>query len=298
MCASKKATKGAGGNTKTPAEQKEKEVRSLFFTYNNPKKGEKGELLDWLNGRKNMSYIFQEETGENGTPHLQGVFKSSSSIKFSTLKSKFPKIHWEKTKSWKDAIKYCSKEETRTGEIYKSDDIKITIKKKVKDPLEGKDLYPYQEKILKLLESDPDERSVYWFWEEEGGVGKSALVKHIYLKYTDRVVIATGKGNDVRNQVNLHVNGNVKNGIEPRELDIAILDISRTVEDYVSYEVIEQIKNGLLYSGKYEGGACCFNSPHVLVFANFEPKYDALSSDRWKVYNIDEDGVAVKNKVI
>jgi len=286
-----KALKGAGGNTKTPAE---KEVRSLFFTYNNPKKAEKAELEAWFKGRKNMSYIFQEETGENGTPHLQGVFKSSSSIKFSTLKKLFPRIHWEKTKNWKDAVKYCSKEETRTGKIYKSDDIKITVKRKIKDPLEGKELYGYQEKVLNILKKEPDERKVYWFWEENGGVGKSALVKHIYLKNTDRMIIATGKGNDVRNQINYHINGNEKLKLEPKELDIAILDISRTVEDYVSYEVIEQIKNGLLYSGKYEGGMCAFNSPHVIIFANFEPKYDALSSDRWRVYNIDEDGNAVR----
>lgn len=281
----KKTSKDAPGNTNSGAT---KEYRSLFFTYNNYTEDGKDSLLDWLNSRKDLSYIFQEETGENGTPHLQGVYKSKSPIKWSTLKKKFPEIHWEKTKSWKDAIKYCSKEETRTGKIYKSDDIKITIKPKIKDPLEGVELYDYQKKVLKLLKKEPNERHVYWFWEDTGNMGKSSLVKHIYLKYEGNVVIANGKGNDVRNQINMHINGDPKKGTEGKELKIAILDISRTCEEFVSYEVIEQIKNGLLYSGKYEGGICCFNSPHVIIFANFEPKYEALSADRWKVYHIEQ----------
>lgn len=283
----KKTSKDAPGNTSSGAQ---KEVRSLFFTYNNPTKVEKDELLDWLNNRKNLSYIFQEETGESGTPHFQGCFKSKSPIKYDTLKKKFPRIHWEKTKSWNSAVKYCSKEDTRTGKVYKSDDIKVTIRERVLDPLQGLELYIYQKKILKILKKPVDDRKVYWFWETCGNVGKSALVKHIFMKYKNEVIIANGKGNDVRNQINLHINGDHKRGIDGKELKIAILDISRTCEEYVSYEVIEQIKNGLLYSGKYEGGVCCFNSPHLLVFANFEPNYEALSEDRWCVYNINSDG--------
>lgn len=270
----KTAKDGAGGNTKSSPKQ----YKSLFFTYNNWNEDQKTELLDWLKSRKGMSYVFQEEMGEEGTKHLQGVFKCNSGIKWDFLKKKFPKVHWEKTGNWKEAVKYCSKEETRCGQIYKSDD--IVIKKPLKDPLNNKNLYDYQKEILDLLETEPDDRTVNWYWEDTGNVGKSALVKHIFMKYSKQVVIANGKGNDVRNQINKHINE------DGNELNIAILDISRTVEDYVSYEVIEQIKNGLLYSGKYEGGVCCFNSPHLIVFANFEPNYDSLSNDRWNVRNI------------
>lgn len=288
MAPTRKTVKDGSGNTNT---EPEKEVRSLFFTYNNPSKDEKDELLKWLDGRANMSYIFQEETGKNGTPHLQGVFKSKSPIKWVTLKKLFKRVHWEKTKSWKDAIIYCSKEETRTGKIYKSKDIIIPrVKKPIKDPLEGKRLYPYQKKILKLIKEEPDDRTIHWFWDSNGNIGKSSLVKHIYIKHQDTTIITGGKGNDVRNQVNIHVNGDAKKGIPPKELEIAILDISRTNEDYVSYEVIEQIKNGLLYSGKYEGGTCLFNSPHIICFANFEPKIENLSEDRWHICEIDADG--------
>lgn len=276
MKAGKGTQRQAEGNTKLQP----KSFRSLFFTYNNYSEAEKADILLWLKSRKNMSYIFQEETGENGTPHLQGVFKSGSSINFDTLKKKFPKVHWEVTKTWKDAVAYCSKEETRTGLIYHSDD--IVLKKPLIDPLHGLELYEWQSKILTLLETEPDNRSIYWYWDDEGNIGKSSLVKHIYLKYRNSVIIANGKGTDVRNQINRHINE------EGKEILVAILDISRSVENYVSYEVIEQIKNGLMYSGKYEGGICVFNPPHVIIFANFEPDYSALSADRWKVTNLSE----------
>lgn len=168
--------------------------------------------------------------------------------------------------------------------------MRVLVRATIEDPLYGKELYEYQKYILDLLKEKPDDRKVYWFWEEDGNVGKSALVKHIYLNNKDHTVIAGGKGNDVRNQINMHVNGNEKKGIAGKDLNIAILDISRTNEDYVSYEVIEQIKNGLLYSGKYEGGICCFNSPHVIIFANFKPKEETLSADRWVIKEIGQDG--------
>ena len=197
-----KAQKGskrqAPGNTSSGA----KEVRSLFFTLNNWTEGEKDSLLEWFK-KRNMSYVMQAEIGEeNGVPHLQGVWKCKNSIKFDWIKEKFPRVHWEKTKGWDWSINYCSKSRTSTGQGWKSDDVKITFKKPIKSPLDGKELYSYQKKILNLLKEEPDDRKIHWFYEEEGNVGKSALVKHIYLTFRDKVVIATGKGNDVRNQIN------------------------------------------------------------------------------------------------
>lgn len=269
------------GNTKLSP----KEYRSLNFTYNNYTKVEKSEILTWLKSRKNMSYIFQEETGEEtGTPHLQGAFKSKSPIRFDTLKKLFPRVRWSNTISWKASIIYCSKTETRTGEIYKSDDIILEEEREpIRDPLAGKELYKYQEEILNLIKERADERVVNWYWSKGGKVGKSALVKHIYMHNIKKTIIANGKGNDVRNLINNHINE------EKKELKIVLLDIVRSNEEYVSYEVIEQIKNGLLYSGKYEGGTCLFNSPHLFVFANFEPNKKRLSKDRWNIVRIDPE---------
>lgn len=284
----KKTSKVAECNTSNSAQ---KETRSQFFTLNNWTEDEKDDLLSWFKGRKGLSYMMQEETGANGgQPHLQGVWKCTSPVKWDYLKKKFPRVHWEKTRSWDYAVEYCCKSETRSGEVYHSDDIKVNYKRTVVDPLNGLKLYPYQKKVLSILKRKPHDRRIYWFWDEDGNIGKSALVKHIYLKNKDVTIIGNGKGNDVRNQVNMHLNGDGKNNKYGKDLTIAILDFPRTIEEYVSYEVIEQIKNGFLYSGKYEGGVCCFNTPHVICFANFGPNRNSLSKDRWRIYKIDKDG--------
>lgn len=267
-----------GGNT-TPHQRESCCYRFVFTWFPNQDGSKIPDLLNWITIYCKKSVVGEETCPTTNKTHLQGFFHLKTKQRWSVLSKKlqesFKGLHLEKQKgSDKQNIDYCSKE----GKIL----LEIPKKKIIKSPLEGKELYKWQSKVLKLIEEEPDDRKVYWFWDKKGKTGKSALVKHIYLKYPNEVVIANGKGNDVRNQINNHLN------IENKEnIKVAILDCSRTVENFVSYEVIEQIKNGLLYSGKYEGGVCCFDSPHVLVFANFEPDYDALSKDRWKVVNID-----------
>lgn len=70
------------------------------------------------------------------------------------------------------------------------------------------------------------------------------------------------------------------------ELDICIMDFPRTVEGYVSYSAIEEIKNGMFFNGKFESSMVMFNTPHIVIFANFLPDTSKLSKDRWVIENI------------
>lgn len=63
-------------------------------------------------------YCFQEETGENGTPHLQGMLYFKNARDFKQIKKIFETAHIEKMKNKLASMKYCTKEETRTGKIY------------------------------------------------------------------------------------------------------------------------------------------------------------------------------------
>jgi hypothetical protein len=65
--------------------------------------------------------------------------------------------------------------------------------------------------------------------------------------------------------------------------EIVIFDIPRVNKGQISYQALEQIKNGMLFNSKYESGMCRFNSPHILVFSNDEPHYESLSEDRWLI---------------
>ncbi len=71
--------------------------------------------------------------------------------------------------------------------------------------------------------------------------------------------------------------------LKKKDLYLVCFDLVRSMESYVSYEAIEAVKNGIFYSGKYEGGMCIFNKPHVFIFANFIPEVRKLSVDRWDI---------------
>lgn len=138
---------------------------------------------------------------------------------------------------------------------------------------------PWQQDVLDILESEPDNRTINWFYEPNGNKGKSFLCKYIACKYD--VIICDGKKDNVFNQVN--------DMLKKQNFKTVILDIPRcNMEQHISYNSIEAIKNGMLYSGKYQGGQCIFNNVHIIIFSNSEPDVNKLSNDRWNIINIDD----------
>lgn len=253
-------TQGTIGNTKNRARG-----RNWCFTLNNYSQDNINTLT-----QLNCDYVFQEETGENGTPHLQGVLIYKNAISFNSVKKIIPKGHIEYCNNVKASIEYCQKEETRTGKIFK----KIT-NDNVKDPLDGKELYKFQKDILNILKHEPSERKIFWFWEQNGCAGKTSLAKSICLKNKNAMYLS-GKGNDI-----LYAVSQTKE--KPK---IILMDIPRCAKDYVSYNAIEKLKDGIFFSGKYESQQIIMNPPHIICFANKEPDVGMLSADRWVIREI------------
>lgn len=259
---------GGVGNTKTPPVQ-EIQSNHWTFTLNNYSEIEI-EQLEQAFRVLCKKYVFQEETGEEGTPHLQGYIHLEKKSRMSALKKINERIHWEKCRSPKHAIAYCQKEDTRTGKIYSKG-----LPKPIKLISELKD---WQKEIEKIVLSEPNDRTVHWYWEEKGGVGKSAFTKYMVAKY-NVLPISEGKKSDIINIV--------YNYLEKHdEINCVIIDIPRDNGNKVSYKAIEDIKNGLIVNTKYETGCKVFNSPHVIVFANQEPEFMKLSADRWNIVEI------------
>ncbi len=126
--------------------------RAWFMTLNNYTK----EDIDTLTQPRTnlLKYIFQEELGKNGTPHLQGSFYFKNAIGLKTLKELNSKAHWEKAKNWEACINYCSKKESRNGKIYrkgikeKRDKEKEKEEKEIEDELMWKKLIEMRKKYL------------------------------------------------------------------------------------------------------------------------------------------------------
>lgn len=249
------------------------------FTLNNYKDDELVTLVTLFNSH---SYVIGKEVGEEGTPHLQGYVKFTRKVRpMSVVENK--RIHWEKCKgSEKDNIEYCTKD----GDF-------VTNIKGVPRPLK---LYRYdefrefQKRVWDMcVQPCMDDRSIYWFWDEAGNLGKTQVCKT--LAHDEKAMIVNGGAKDIFSRIVLQY---IKFGFIP---EIVIWNLTRSVgqgEDklVVSYAAMESVKDGLIASGKFEGGQLVFNSPHVVVMANYPPDYAMLSSDRWKVEEISEGASA------
>lgn len=97
------------GNTRIPSSN------HWCFTWNNYDEKGISELLSQLAHTK---FVFQEENA--GTPHLQGYVDFKKRTR-PMEKIKIPSIHWEKCRSVKHSISYCSDEEKRKGRIWNND---------------------------------------------------------------------------------------------------------------------------------------------------------------------------------
>jgi len=260
------------GNTNNLASKKKS--RSWFFTFNNYSKEQCGTLAQIFSEMVEQ-YVFQEETGENGTKHLQGAIRFKNPV-YMKFQCSFPKeIHWERCRNWRKAVKYCSKRDTRTGEVYHN--IKgLKIRKAIKDPLEGKELYEWEKEILKIIKGKVDDRKIYWYWNDVGCNGKSVFCKHLVLKHG--AIMVGGKRSDIEYAIGVID--------EDKDIDLVVIDIARGAYNKVSYVGIENLKNGLFFSGKYESKQICINTPHIIVFCNYEPIFDMLSEDRWIIRKI------------
>lgn len=88
-------------------------ARGYCFTLNNYTAEDIDNLV-----KLEIEYGFQEETGESGTPHLQGYLYYPNAVSFETVKKLLPRAHIEKMQNLAKSRNYCRKEETRTGAVY------------------------------------------------------------------------------------------------------------------------------------------------------------------------------------
>lgn len=250
-------------------------ARVWLFTWNNYTEEDKKNIQEWTK-KECSTYAINPEVGENGTPHLQGYIEFKNPRHFNALKKLYPKIHWEKARNKEAALEYCKKSETQVGECF------TNTRRPVKDPLNGRTPKPFQKDVIDLLEIEADDRKIIWMYDLVGGMGKTSLAKHLCIKYPNKILYITGKANDVKYGIKTFLDN------KENDLYMCIFDFCRSSESYISYQAIEEIKNGIFYNTKYESCMVTFNNPHVVIFANFKPDETKLSKDRWDIRNIGE----------
>lgn len=238
--------------------------RRYCFTLNNYEKNEIDTLKSVLE-----KYILGYETGESGTPHIQGYCEFKNARTFDSMKKINNRISWRKCNgNQKSNLIYCSK-----GGDY---DLKGMVCPK---PLKIiQDLKPWQKKIEEIILTEPDDRTIHWFWEETGNIGKTSLIKYLLTKYEFVEFSRATKSADILSIAN-------------EEKTCYIFDFTRSQEGFCPWSAIEQLKDGLISDSKLKKVSrnLIMNCPHVIIFANWPPERGMMSLDRWKIEEIGKE---------
>lgn len=270
--------------------------------------------------------VFGYETGESGTRHLQGYVCFAGVKRFGSVKTTIGQhAHIERMRGTpKQAADYCKKDglfyEEGTVPLGKKGCSKfdsfvewIVSRRDNGDPKPSErevanafpqlsvfhgrklqkliehlypevrfddeddvDLREWQVALKEsLLEPPPDKRSILFYVDEEGGKGKTFLQRHMLINHSDITqVLSVGKRDDIAH------------AIDP-DKTVFLFNIPRGGMEYFNYTVIEQLKDRMVFSPKYDSRMKLLRkTPHVVVFCNESPDESKMSEDRYVIINI------------
>lgn len=121
-----------------------------------------------------------------------------------------------------------------------------------------------------LVPECTDDRSILFYVDKDGNTGKSWFCRYMLEKYATRTqLLGVGRVTDIAYMVD-------------EEKDIFLIDCERSASEFLQYRVLEQMKNRMVVSTKYNGRMKVLRKiPHVVVFMNEDPNMEALSADRY-----------------
>lgn len=235
------------------------------------------ELKDWLSPHCD-AWVFQLEKGkETEKLHYQGYAKLKEKDRpkhlASVLNQDFRGIRVAPcSTAGKEALrKYCLKSDTREAgpwadkAVYMGEDLPLVLR-------------TWQENCKAKLLGEVHPRKIYWYYDYEGGKGKSIFAKYMMFHH-EIPKLCYGTANDLLNLVSKYAGRKAY-----------IFDLTRTKPATFSsedmYSVMEDIKNGYFNNLKYETGFCLMAIPNIVVFANHMPLPGKLSGDRFEIIDL------------
>ena len=145
--------------------------------------------------------------------------------------------------------------------------------KKMREEFETATLKPWQHVVMKMVEIQGD-REILFVIHEIGNQGKTWLTQYMTILKDGQCFDSTNK-KDVAYALN-------------PEKNTFIFDITRATEPKMSLQILESIKNGIVFNGKYESGTKIVTKAKVIVMANsFNEMHEAqLSVDRFMILHL------------
>lgn len=291
--------------------------RRFCFTINNFTPDDEQRLAALAN---NVRYIvYGRETGNSGTPHLQGFVIFNNSVSFNSAKSKIgDRAHLEKARgTTSQAADYCKKDgdfveygdiPSEQGKRSDWDVFKDWVRelKRVPSKRELASAYPalyarYHKRCFEiaaaiipapvLTTSEPRDG-----WQEDlsnildGEPDPREIIfvvdpegcngKSWMCKY-----VLTKYPDDCQ-VLRIGKRDDLAFAVDETKR-IFLFDIPRCQMEFLQYSVLESLKDQMLFSPKYESSFKTLSVvPHVVVFSNEAPDYTKLTEDRYNVINI------------
>lgn len=293
-----KATKG--GNSTSPLvdeEKQEKKKKCFLFTYYFPgwqpsnhdsilevkEDGSWSVPVHLLKLAEKAHLVMQPEfCPETGRLHLQGFVAYKTATTWNTCRrdTKGSIRVMSSRADVKDNLQYCTKPESRVPGTrpFVAGFIIPKPPRPIEDPLERYGLRPWQAELKQMLSQPPDDRTILWVLNPEGLAGKSKFILHMRRTEGPSILNVVGKLSDIAYKIKNNVDENI-------DVGVVCIDIPKT-QKYCNYNAMEQIKNGYIFSSKYESTDVMFASPHLVVFSNSIPDTTQFTSDRLQIYSI------------
>lgn len=140
--------------------------------------------------------------------------------------------------------------------------------------LEDGELREWQSDLESALSLEPDDRSILFYVDSEGGTGKSWFCRYMLSKHDSVQVLSSGKRDDLAFCVDI-------------TKSVFLFNVPRGGMEYLQYTILEQLKDRVVFSPKYWSQTkILLKKSHVVVFCNEEPDLNKMSADRYKVINI------------
>ena len=290
-------------------------AKNWCFTLNNYT-DESIENIQKLLDDGHASYvIYGREVGESGTPHLQGFITFNGRKRATQVHPLLPGAHVTVARNVNASIEYCRKDgdvtelgQREVGQGGRSDleafkeDVKqgnLDLKsirelhsevyakhtrfclEYIQDHAPARStpdhtLRPWQAELKSIVDGEANDRTIVFVVDYVGNSGKSWFA-HWYAGKNDRCqVIQPAKKADMAY------------ALDPT-IRVLFVDAPRSKQgEYLQYDFLEDVKNGYVFSTKYESRVKQLEKCHVIVMMNEDPDMEKLSQDRYRIISTND----------
>lgn len=290
-------------------------AKRWVFTLNNYTEGEKQLLCDLCDSDHVKYGVLGYETGESGTPHIQGYVIFADTKSFTQTKALVgDRAHLEVSRGTpKEASDYCKKD----GDFDEFGELEVSQGKRsdwdrLKQWCLEQNFMPtdralflefptlmgrYQSGVRAMCNAligvDSREIGQPRPWQRQLELQLDGEPHERRIKFVVDEAGNSGKSwfkryyalkhpNDVQ-MLSIGKRDDIAHALDPRRRTF-LLDVPRGSMEYLQYSILEMIKDQVVFSPKYDSQTKILESPaHVVVFSNEHPDMDKLTRDRYEI---------------